>query len=144
MLKHVMCVLVLFVCIIGQARANQFCPEKSKVQTDTGYFQYQASGVLWQGPKVEPGEFIRAFSGAVFAPEKGDDRNNGLVEKCVYKNQRDELVVMRPRLSGVTRSMALTDSLHWERDKASFDQLVYLCKENRPDNCAFNISINRR
>ncbi|CRM45653.1 MULTISPECIES: DUF3757 domain-containing protein [Pseudomonas] len=144
MLKHVMCMLVLVVCMAGQAQGNQFCPDKSKIQTGTGYFQYQASGVLWQGPKVEPGEFIHAFSGAVFAPQKGDDRRSGLVEKCVYTNQRDELVVLRPCLSDVASSMSLADSLHWERENTSFDQLVYLCKENQPGNCAFNVKDNRR
>ena len=144
MLKHLMYMLLLVVCMAGQVQGSQFCPDKSEIQTGTGYFLYQAGGMLWQGPKVEPGEFIHAFSGAVFAPEKGDDRRNGLVEKCVYTNQRDELVVLRPCLSGDASGMSLADSLHWERDSASFDQLVYLCKENQPGNCAFNVKDNRR
>ncbi|AZF14926.1 MULTISPECIES: DUF3757 domain-containing protein [unclassified Pseudomonas] len=144
MFKQLMCVLLLVGCVMGPAGAKQFCPDKSMIRNVKGYFQYQQDGVLWQGPKVEPNEYIHSFLGALFTPEKGTDRKNGYVEKCVYENQREELVVMRPCISGAANTMSLTDSLHWELGKIPFDQQVYVCRDNQPDNCAFTINDSQR
>ncbi|AZF04251.1 DUF3757 domain-containing protein [Pseudomonas sp. R5-89-07] len=140
MFKQLMCVLLLIGCVIGQTQARQFCPDKSMIRNVNGYFQYQKDGVLWRGPKVDPNEYINGFLGAVFAPEKGSDRKVGYLEKCVYKNHREELVVLRPCFSGAANSMSLTDSLHWAQGGISFDQPVYVCQDNLPDNCAFTVN----
>ncbi|WPN99682.1 DUF3757 domain-containing protein [Pseudomonas sp. MUP55] len=143
MSKHLICALLLFGCVIDQVCAKQFCPDKSMIRNVNGYFQYQRDGVLWQGPKIDPNEYINGFLGAVFAPEKGADRKVGYVERCVYKNHREELVVLRPCLSRGVNSMSLTDSLHWALGESSFDQPVYVCQDNQPDNCAFTVNDSR-
>ncbi|WP_300634262.1 DUF3757 domain-containing protein [Pseudomonas sp.] len=144
MFNQLIYVLLLTGCVIGQTWAKQACPDKSLIRNVDGYFQYQHDGVLWQGPKVEPNEYINGFLGAVFAPEKGEDRKVGYLEKCVYRNHREALVVLRPCLSSSVSSMALTDSLHWEPNEVSFGQPVYICKDNQPDNCAFTVNDSRQ
>ncbi|MBD8268527.1 DUF3757 domain-containing protein [Pseudomonas fluorescens] len=144
MFKQLICVLLLTGCVIDQAWSRQSCPDKSMIRNVKGYFQYRQDGVLWQGPKVEPNEFINRFLGAVFAPERDGDQKIGYVEKCVYKNYREQQVVLRPRISGSENNMSLTDSLRWAQDKASFEQPVYVCEDNQPHNCAFEINDPRR
>ncbi|AZE82822.1 hypothetical protein C4J98_1394 [Pseudomonas orientalis] len=142
MFKQSICVLLLGICAIGQAGAQ--CPENSVIIEVKGRYQFHDGDVLWRGPKARAAEFIRAFSGATFAPDEEDDRKSGVVEKCIYESFNGRIIVLRPSIFDGAKSMSLSDSSFWEDKKISSGQQIYVCKQNLRDNCAFTVNNTSR
>lgn len=144
MLKQLVCLLLLMGSVTAQVRAEQGCPYPLSVKYVDDHFEVVDKKVLWQSQKIEKSDFIDVFIGAVFNPGKGQERQSGYMDKCVYRSGRGDAIALRPSPLGVPTSMSLTDTLHWRLDTDSFGQPVYLCQDRQPDNCAFRVTDKKR
>lgn len=78
------CLFLLWVGGAAQANAEQGCPYPSSVKYVSGYFQASDKQSHWRSPKVDANDFADRFIGALFTPGKGQDRENGFLDRCVY------------------------------------------------------------
>ena len=140
MFKQLMCLLLLMISVAAQARAEQGCPYPLMIKHVDEHFEVVDKNVLWQSQKVESRDFIDLFIGAVFTPSKGQERQSGYMDRCVYRSGKGDVVTLRPSPLGMPTSMSLTDTLYWRLDTDLFGLPVYLCEERQPDNCAFKVT----
>lgn len=140
MFKQLMGLLILMISVVGQARAEQGCPYPSTIKYIDGHFKISDKKLLWQSPKVETSDFIDLFVGAIFMPGKGQERENGYMDKCLYRTGSGQLAVLRPVTGDFATNMSLTSTLYWQLGTDSFNQPVYLCQDSQPDNCAFRVN----
>ena len=144
MFKRLMCLLLMMGSVAALARAEQGCPYPLMIKHVDEHFEVVDKNVLWQSQKVERRDFIDRFIGALFTPGKGEERQGGYMDKCIYRTGGGDVVALRPSPPGVPTSMSLTDTLYWRLDKDLFGQPVYLCDEGPPDNCAFKVADKKR
>lgn len=138
MIKRVVCFCVLLVGVIAQVQAEQGCPYPSSIQFVQGHFQSADGKGSWRSPKVDHQDFVDVFIGAVFMPGKGQERENGYLEKCIYRTGRADVMALRYEVPTGLSSMSLTDSLFWRLASDPFGLDVYICEDSQPDNCSFN------
>lgn len=143
-IKRSICLLVVMTCGVMHANAKQGCPYASSVQLKEGRFQVRDGQLLWQSPKVKQLDFVSGFVGALFIPAQGQARENGYVEKCIYRTNSDQVIALRYGGSEDVDSVSLTSSLHWRLAKDPLDQDVYICDDSQPDNCSFTIDRSKR
>ncbi|TFY96072.1 DUF3757 domain-containing protein [Pseudomonas nabeulensis] len=137
MFKHVVCSFLLLGGVITHAKAEQGCPYPSSIRFVQGYFQTAGGKAFWQSAKVESRDFVDVFIGAVFTPGKGQERNNGYLEKCLYRTGTGQVVALRYGGPVAVESMSLTSTLYWNLVSGPFDQDIYICQDSQPDNCSF-------
>ncbi|WP_248749609.1 DUF3757 domain-containing protein [Pseudomonas sp. MWU15-20650] len=143
MFKQLIFLLLLMSSVIAQASAEQGCPYPSTIKYVAGRFQTSDKTVRWLSPKVEYRDFIDLFIGAVFTPGKGQERENGYMEKCLYRTGSGEVTALRPDLLDVVTNMSLKETFYWQLGTDVLDQPVYLCEDRQPDNCAFTVNDKR-
>lgn len=133
------CLFLLWVGGVAQANAEQGCPYPSSVKYVSGYFQASDKQSHWRSPKVDANDFADRFIGALFTPGKGQDRENGFLDRCVYLMGSGRSLALRYDMPGALSTMSLTKSLHWELATDPLKQDVYICEDSQPDNCAFTV-----
>ncbi|WP_256676469.1 DUF3757 domain-containing protein [Pseudomonas sp. RGB] len=133
------CWFLLLVGGIAQANAEQGCPYPSSVKYVSGYFQASDKQSHWRSPKVDADDFADRFIGALFTPGQGKDRENGYLDRCVYRMGSGRSLALRYDMPGALSTMSLTKSLHWELATDPLEQDVYICQDSQPDNCAFTV-----
>ncbi|OPA91702.1 hypothetical protein BFW87_18940 [Pseudomonas fluorescens] len=117
--------------------AEQGCPYPSAVRYVDGRFQAVTGTSFWQSTKANGPGFVDRFVGALFTPDKGGERDNGHLDRCVYYTGSGQVVALR--YSMPDKTMSLTNSLHWELTADPLQQKVYICQDSQPDNCAFTV-----
>lgn len=143
MIKQLACVFALTAGAVTQAHAEQGCPYPSSIKYVDGYFQASAGQAFWQSPKSQIRDFIDAFVGAVFTPGQGQERENGYLDKCIYRTGGGQVVALRYGIKSDVDTMSLTSTLHWQLASDPFGQDVYICQDSQPDNCAFTTRDSR-
>ncbi|MGZ0715825.1 DUF3757 domain-containing protein [Pseudomonas palleroniana] len=138
--KQRVALCILMLSAIAQVQAEQGCPYPSAIRYVDGHFRTVDKQLLWQSPKVDSRDFIDLFIGAIFMPGSGQEREDGYMDKCLYRTGSGNLVAMRPAMGDLVTNMSLTDTSHWGPDTAPFDQPVFLCQDSQPDNCAFRVN----
>lgn len=144
MFKRLMCALLLMSGVIAQVKAEQGCPYPSAVKYADQHFHAVDKGLLWQSPKVSHRDFVDRFVGAVFVPGEDQERENGYMDKCIYRTSWGSVVALRPDKGNGVINMSLTSTLHWALQAGAFGMPVYLCTDSQPDNCAFTINDKER
>ncbi|MCK3849920.1 DUF3757 domain-containing protein [Pseudomonas sp. W2Jun17] len=143
MFKQLICVLLLTSCIVASARAEQGCPYPAQVSYVDGHYRAEDNGLRWQSPKVKYRGLIDGFIGAVFIPGEDEQRENGYMDKCIYRTGWDGVVALRPYKDSKIINMSLTSTLYWELRPGAFTLPGYTCTDSQPDNCAFNVNDKR-
>ncbi|XVO88825.1 DUF3757 domain-containing protein [Pseudomonas palleroniana] len=138
--KQQVALCILMLSAIAQVQADQGCPYPSAIRYIDGHFRTVDKQLLWQSPKVDSRDFIDLFIGAIFMPGSGQEREDGYMDKCLYRSGSGNLVAMRPALGDLVTNMSLTSTSHWEPGEAPFEQQVFLCRDSQPDNCAFRVN----
>ncbi|TSD78419.1 DUF3757 domain-containing protein [Pseudomonas sp. KBS0710] len=139
MIKRLICLLCVMAIGIAQAKAEQGCPYASSVKYMDGHFQAESGSALWQSPNVGLSDFADRFVGALFTPGKGQERENGFLEKCVYRMGSGGVVALRYGVPGKLNTMSLTSTLYWQPTRDLLGQDVYICQDSQPDNCSFTV-----
>lgn len=139
MIKQSACLLALMAGGIAQVHAEQGCPYPSSVKYEKGYFIASNGQSSWQSPKVDVPDFADRFIGALFTPGKGQERENGYLDKCVYLMGNGQVVALRYDMPERINTMSLTSTLYWELANDALKQVVYICEDRQPDNCAFTV-----
>jgi len=139
MIKRLACLFFVLVTVIAQAKAEQGCPYASSVKYMDGHFQAESGSALWQSPKIGLSDFADRFVGALFTPGKGQARENGFLEKCVYRMGNGEVVALRYGVPGRLNTMSLTTTSHWHATLDPLGQSVFICQDSQPDNCSFTV-----
>ena len=137
MFKQVVCSVLLLGCVITHVKAEQGCPYPSSIRFAQGHFQTANGKAFWQSTKVGSRDFIDVFIGAVFTPSTGQERDNGYLEKCIYRTGAGHVVALRYGGPEAVESMALTSTLHWDLASGPFGQDIYICQDSQPDKCSF-------
>ncbi|SDK95162.1 Protein of unknown function [Pseudomonas libanensis] len=140
MFKQLICMFLLMNCVIASARAEQGCPYPSTVTYVNGHYRVEDNGLRWQSPKVKYRGLIDGFSGAVFIPGEGEDREHGYMDKCIYRTSWNGVVALRPDSGNAVINMSLTSTVYWELRPGVLKLPVYTCTDSQPDNCAFNVN----
>lgn len=141
MIKRLACLFSLLMAGIAQVQAEQGCPYPSSVKFTDGYFQALEGQALWQSSKVESDDFADRFIGALFTPGKGQERENGHLDKCMYRMGSGQVVALRYELPGTLNTVSLTATQHWQLARDPLEQDVYICQDSQPDNCAFKVGM---
>ncbi|MGU3307371.1 DUF3757 domain-containing protein [Pseudomonas sp. M5A4_2d] len=94
---------------------------------------------LWQSPKVDVDDFSDRFIGALFTPGKGQERENGHLDKCLYRMGNGQIMALRYDTPGKLDTMSLTATLHWQLTTDPLNQDVCICQDSQPDNCSFTV-----
>lgn len=139
MIRQLTCFCFLVAASITQVQAEEGCPYPSAVKFVDGHFQATNGRALWQSPKVDYHDFADRFVGAIFTPGKDRERENGYLERCVYRMGSGQIVSLRYDVPGKLNTMSLTSSLHWVPASDALKQSVYICEDNQPDNCSFTV-----
>jgi hypothetical protein len=137
MIKRVVCFCVLLIGVITHVQAEQGCPYPSSIQFVQGHFQSADRKGSWRSPKVDRQDYVDVFIGAVFMPGKGQERENGYLEKCIYRTGKGDTMALRYEVSKAVGSMSLTHTLFWHPASDPFGLDVYICQDSQPDNCSF-------
>ena len=140
MIKRIVCACVVFVGAMAHAQAEQGCPYPSSIKYVEGSFHATVGQAHWQSPQVEYRDFVDRFVGAVFTPGKDQEREDGYLEKCIYRTGAGYVVALWYGAPRQIRSMSLTDTLYWRLASDPFDQDVYICQDSQPDNCSFTVN----
>lgn len=139
MIRQLACLMFLLAGITAQAHAQQGCPYPSAVKYVDGFFQASDSQTLWQSSKVDFRDFADRFIGALFLPGKGQERENGYLDRCVYRMGNGQAVALRYEAGSQAKTMSLTPTLHWQLTRDALNQDVYICQDIQPDNCSFTV-----
>ena len=139
MIKRLVALLCVMATGIVQAHAGQGCPYASSVRYADGHFQAVNGEALWQSPEVGLSDFADRFVGALFTPGKGQARENGFLEKCVYRMGNGEVVALRYGVPGKLNTMSLTSTSYWKPTLDPLGQPVFICQDSQPDNCSFTV-----
>lgn len=139
MIKQLACAVFVTVAGLTPLKAEQCCPYPSSVKYADGYFQASSGQSLWQSPKVDVDDFADRFIGALFTPGKGQERENGHLDKCVYRMGNGQMMALRYDTPGKLDTMSLTATLHWQLSTDPLNQDVYICQDSQPDNCSFTV-----
>ncbi|WP_231422074.1 DUF3757 domain-containing protein [Pseudomonas sp. Leaf59] len=140
MIRNVICLYLLMVGGFAQAHEEFGCPYPSTIRYVEGFFLTSDMRLPWQSSKVQHRDFVDRFIGAIFIPEKDQERENGRLDKCVYRTCSGQSVALRPGKADVVEAFSLTSTLHWQIAKDPLEQEVYICQDSQPDNCAFTLS----
>ncbi|WP_338480020.1 DUF3757 domain-containing protein [Pseudomonas trivialis] len=140
MIKRLVCVCFLMAGSLAQAHDAFSCPYPSTIRYVDGFFLTSDIRFPWLSSKVEHRDFVDRFIGAIFIPEKDQERENGRLDKCVYRTGSGQRVALRPGKPGAAEAISLTSTLHWQIAKDPLEQEVYICQDSQPDNCAFTIA----
>ena len=144
MMTKLVCMFLLMAGSTAQAIAGQGCPYSSAIKYVDGYFQAAQQSLLWQSPKVEKRDFVDQFIGAIFTPGKEQARENGHLDKCVYRTGSGHVVALRLGKQDEVERMSLTSTLHWQLSSDPLGQEIYICQDSQPDNCAFTVQRTKR
>lgn len=139
MIKRLAWLMFLMIGLIAQAKAQQGCPYPSTIKYVDGYFQASDRQSFWQSSKVDFHDFADRFIGALFLPGKDQDRENGYLDRCVYRTGSGQVVALRFEKAEKVKTMSLTKTLHWQLARDALDQDVYICQDSLPDNCSFTV-----
>lgn len=144
MTKRVLCILWLAGAVVGYAKAEQGCPYASSVHYSQGYFQASEGRSMWRSLKLGSRNYVDVFIGALFTPGRGQNRENGLLEKCVYRTGDGQMVALRHSGKEKVDSMSLTGTSYWRLVSDPLGQDVYICQDSQPDNCSFTVKLPNR
>lgn len=139
MIKPLACVFFVAATGIVQAKAEQGCPYPSSIKYADGYFHAVNGKAQWQSSKAGFSDFADGFVGALFTPGEGQKRENGYLDKCVYRMGSGQIVALRYYVPGSLNTMSLTSTLYWQPDRDPLGQDVYICQDSQPDNCSFTV-----
>ncbi|WP_460137421.1 DUF3757 domain-containing protein [Pseudomonas sp. S1_E04] len=139
MVKKMLCSCLLAGGGVAQAVAGQGCPYPSSIHYVGGYFETSGERALWRSQRVEYRDFVDVFLGAVFTPGKDQARENGYLEKCMYRTGSAQVIALRYGSPREVDSMSLTGTLYWHLASDALGQDVYICQDSQPDNCSFTI-----
>ncbi|MEX5509531.1 DUF3757 domain-containing protein [Pseudomonas paralactis] len=140
MFKLSICVFLLMTGVIASARAEQGCAYPAQVSYVDGHYRVERNDLRWQSPKVKYRGLVEGFIGAVFIPGEDEQRENGYMDKCIYRTAWGGVVALRPYKGSKIINMSLTSTLYWELRAGAFKLPEYTCTDSQPDNCAFNIN----
>lgn len=140
MMIKLVCMFLLLAASTAQAMAAQGCPYPSAIKYVDGYFEVSQRSLLWRSAKVGKRDFIDQFVGAIFTPGREVERENGHLEKCVYRTGSGQVVALRLRKQDEDELTSLTGTSHWHVTHDPLEQEVYICQDSQPDNCAFTVT----
>ncbi|KRP52000.1 DUF3757 domain-containing protein [Pseudomonas poae] len=140
MIKKLVCLYFLMAGSLAQAHDAFGCPYPSTIRYVDGFFLTSDIRFPWLSSKVDHRDFVDRFIGAIFIPEKDQERENGRLDKCVYRTGSGQRVALRPGKPGVAEAISLTSTLHWQIAKDPLEQEVYICQDSQPDNCSFTLA----
>ncbi|AGE24849.1 MULTISPECIES: DUF3757 domain-containing protein [Pseudomonas] len=144
MIKKLVCLYFLMAGSLAQAHEAFGCPYPSTIRYVDGFFLPSDMRFQWRSSKFKSidlvDRFVDRFIGAIFIPEKDQERENGLLDKCVYSTLKGRRIELRPVRTGAVEEISLTGTLHWKIAKDPLEQEVYVCTDNQPDNCSFTIA----
>ncbi|WP_426134238.1 DUF3757 domain-containing protein [Pseudomonas sp. PWP3-1b2] len=141
MISQLTCLCFLAGAGITQVYAEQSCPYPSSIKYVNGYFVANNGQSQWKSHEVDSPNFANSFIGALFTPSNGKERENGLLDRCVYRMGNGKTVALQYDRPGQPTTMSLTSSLHWELAVDPLKLDVYVCLDSQPDNCAFTVEI---
>ncbi|MEX5543679.1 DUF3757 domain-containing protein, partial [Pseudomonas poae] len=108
MIKKLVCLYFLMAGSLAQAHDAFGCPYPSTIRYVDGFFLTSDIRFPWLSSKVDHRDFVDRFIGAIFIPEKDQERENGRLDKCVYRTGSGQRVALRPGKPGVAEAISLT------------------------------------